>query len=68
MSDDNVWSDEWEPGDAWSGGGGHSKRLPRGDVLGGRSPECYSRSTSFPSSMFESGRRSISWNAGLKYP
>ncbi len=47
MSDDSVWSDEWEPGDAWSGGGGHSKRLPRGDVLGGRSPECYSRSTSF---------------------
>jgi uncharacterized cupin superfamily protein len=36
MSDDNVWSDEWDPGEDWSGGGGRSKRLllPRGDVLG----------------------------------
>ena len=34
MSDDNVWSDEWEPSDDWSGGGGRNKRLPRGDVLG----------------------------------
>jgi quercetin dioxygenase-like cupin family protein len=34
MGDDNVWSDEWEPGEDWSGGGGRSKRLPRGDVLG----------------------------------
>jgi uncharacterized cupin superfamily protein len=34
MSDDNVWSDEWEPSEDWSGGGGRSKRLPRGDVLG----------------------------------
>jgi len=34
MSDDNVWSDKWEPSDDWSGGGGRSKRLPRGDVLG----------------------------------
>ena len=34
MSDDNVWSDEWEPSKDWSGGGGRSKRLPRGDVLG----------------------------------
>jgi uncharacterized cupin superfamily protein len=34
MTDDNVWSDEWDPGEDWSGGGGLSKRLPRGDVLG----------------------------------
>ena len=34
MADDNVWSDAWEPGEDWSGGGGRSKRLPRGDVLG----------------------------------
>src|SRR5918996_6510390 len=34
MADDNVWSDEWDPGEDWSGGGGLSKRLPRGAVLG----------------------------------
>jgi uncharacterized cupin superfamily protein len=34
VSDDNVWSDEWEPSEDWSGGGGRSKGLPRGDVLG----------------------------------
>ena len=34
MSDDNVWSDEWDPGEDWSGGGGRAKRLPRGDNLG----------------------------------
>jgi uncharacterized cupin superfamily protein len=34
VSDDNVWSDAWEPSEDWSGGGGRSKRLPRGDVLG----------------------------------
>ena len=34
MGDDNVWSEEWDPGEDWSGGGGRSKRLPRGDVLG----------------------------------
>jgi len=34
MSDDNVWSEEWEPSDDWSGGGGRGKRLPRGDQLG----------------------------------
>ena len=34
MGDANIWSDEWEPGEDWSGGGGCSKRLPRGDVLG----------------------------------
>jgi uncharacterized cupin superfamily protein len=34
MSDANVWSDAWDEGEDWSGGGGLSKRLPRGDVLG----------------------------------
>ena len=34
MSDDNIWSDEWEPGEDWSGGGSRAKRLPRGDNLG----------------------------------
>jgi uncharacterized cupin superfamily protein len=34
MSDDNVFGDTWDPGEDWSGGGGLSKRLPRGDVLG----------------------------------
>jgi uncharacterized cupin superfamily protein len=34
MSDANVWSDVWDEGEDWSGGGGLSKRLPRGDVLG----------------------------------
>ena len=34
MADDNVWSDEWDPGEDWSGGGALSKRLPRGDVIG----------------------------------
>jgi uncharacterized cupin superfamily protein len=34
MSDDNIWTDEWDPGEDWSGGGGKSKRLPRGSNLG----------------------------------
>jgi uncharacterized cupin superfamily protein len=34
MSDSNVWTDEWDPGEDWSGGGGLSKRLPRGPNLG----------------------------------
>jgi uncharacterized cupin superfamily protein len=34
MGDDNIWTDEWDPGDDWSGGGGLSKRLPRGPNLG----------------------------------
>jgi uncharacterized cupin superfamily protein len=30
MSDNNIWSDEWDPaGEDWSGGGVVSKRLPR---------------------------------------
>jgi uncharacterized cupin superfamily protein len=34
VSDDNVWSDAWDPGEDWSGGGARSKRLPRGQNLG----------------------------------
>jgi uncharacterized cupin superfamily protein len=34
MSDENIWTDDWDPGEDWSGGGALSKRLPRGDVLG----------------------------------
>jgi len=34
MADDNVWSDEWDEGEDWSGGGARAKRLPRGDELG----------------------------------
>jgi uncharacterized cupin superfamily protein len=34
VGDDNVWSGEWDPDDDWSGGGGRSKRLPRGTSLG----------------------------------
>jgi uncharacterized cupin superfamily protein len=30
----NIWSDDWDPGEDWSGGGGKSKRLPRGPGLG----------------------------------
>jgi uncharacterized cupin superfamily protein len=30
MTDDNIWSDEWDPAEEdWSGGGAVSKRLPR---------------------------------------
>jgi uncharacterized cupin superfamily protein len=34
MGDDNIWTDGWDPGEDWSGGGGLSKRLPRGERLG----------------------------------
>jgi uncharacterized cupin superfamily protein len=34
VSDRNIWSDVWDPGEDWSGGGGRSKRLPRGGNLG----------------------------------
>jgi len=34
MSDDNIWTDEWDPGEDWSGGGARAKRLPRGRDLG----------------------------------
>ena len=32
--DANLFRDDWDEGEDWSGGGGLSKRLPRGDVLG----------------------------------
>src|SRR6059036_3103843 len=31
---DNVWSDEFDAGDDWSGGGARAKCLPRGENLG----------------------------------
>jgi uncharacterized cupin superfamily protein len=34
MSDDNIWTDEWDEGEDWSGGGSKSKRLPRTERLG----------------------------------
>jgi uncharacterized cupin superfamily protein len=34
VADDNIWTDEWDSGEDWSGGGGESKRLPRGSGLG----------------------------------
>lgn len=34
MSDHNIWSDDWDPSEDWSGGGARSKRLPRGPNLG----------------------------------
>jgi uncharacterized cupin superfamily protein len=30
----NVWNDDWDDGDDWSGGGAKSKRLPRSERLG----------------------------------
>jgi uncharacterized cupin superfamily protein len=30
----NIWTDDWDEGEDWSGGGGQSKRLPRGAELG----------------------------------
>ncbi len=33
MADDNIWTDEWDEGEDWSGGGGNAKRLPRGEEL-----------------------------------
>ena len=34
MTDDTPWTDEGDPGEDWAGGGGRSKRLPRGSNLG----------------------------------
>ena len=34
MDNPNVWSDEWDEGEDWSGGGARAKRLPHGDRLG----------------------------------
>src|SRR5438270_5619878 len=42
MSDNNIWSDEWDPAEAdWSGGGGSSKRLPRATVRPGLGATVY---------------------------
>lgn len=34
MGDNNIWTDDWDSGEDWSGGGSRSKRLPRGVRLG----------------------------------
>ena len=34
MSNDNIWTDDWEADDDWSGGGAEAKRLPRGEQIG----------------------------------
>jgi uncharacterized cupin superfamily protein len=34
MSDDNIFTAEWDADEDWSGGGSKSKRLLRGDQLG----------------------------------
>ena len=31
---DNLWTDDWDEFEDWSGGGGNAKRLPRGPGLG----------------------------------
>jgi uncharacterized cupin superfamily protein len=31
---EGIWSDDWDEVEDWSGGGGRSKRLPRGERLG----------------------------------
>jgi uncharacterized cupin superfamily protein len=30
----NIWTDDWDEGEDWSGGGSKAKRLPRGPGLG----------------------------------
>jgi uncharacterized cupin superfamily protein len=34
MSDENIWTDDWDEGEDWSGGGAKTKRLSRADQLG----------------------------------
>jgi len=34
VADGNIWTDEWESDDDWSGGGAQARRLPRGEQLG----------------------------------
>jgi hypothetical protein len=29
MGDDNIWTDTWDEGEDWSGGGARAKRMPR---------------------------------------
>jgi len=42
MSDNNIWSDAWDPADEdWSGGGVVSKRLPRAAEHGGLGATVY---------------------------
>ena len=48
MTDNSIWSDDWEPGEDWSGGGSRSKRLPRGDDLGASVYELAPGERSFP--------------------
>jgi uncharacterized cupin superfamily protein len=34
MSDHNIWSENWDEGEDWSGGGAKAKRLARAEQLG----------------------------------
>lgn len=34
MADSNIWTDEWQSEDDWSGGGARARQLPRGDQIG----------------------------------
>jgi len=34
MSENNLWTDEWDEGADWSSGGARSKRLPHAESLG----------------------------------
>jgi uncharacterized cupin superfamily protein len=34
VGNDNIWTEDWDEGEDWSGGGAKSKRLPRGEQLG----------------------------------
>jgi uncharacterized cupin superfamily protein len=34
MSDDNIWTNDWDTGEDWSGGGSKAKQLARADRLG----------------------------------
>jgi uncharacterized cupin superfamily protein len=34
MSDDDIWTDKWDEGEDWPGGGAKAKRSPRGEKLG----------------------------------
>jgi len=34
MSDDNIWTNDWDAGEDWSGGGSKAKQLARADRLG----------------------------------
>jgi uncharacterized cupin superfamily protein len=34
MGDGNIWTDDWDAGEDWSGGGAKARRLARGNELG----------------------------------